>query len=160
MRAEEPQYSDADILRAGRLRGKQRIPASNLILAAFLLLLNPTQHVPRGQRRPGTRYSMYPHHQQQGWLLGWDQGYDKAVARSMLAMGAGSGSGLHQRTRMLQCAVDFRSGALPGGLRHSGHHFTYSSLVAPPIKFQICTRHVQRRDEPMIPQAHQNPTLP
>ena len=37
-------------------------------------------------------------------------------------MGAGSGSGFHQRAGVLQGAIDFRSGTLPGGLSHSGHH--------------------------------------
>ena len=93
---------------------------------------------------------MHPDHQQQFRLLGWDQCDHEAIARSPVLMGAGGSSGFHQRARVLQCAINFCSGALPGGLCHSSHHFARAGLVAAPIEFQVGVRHVQRRNEPTI----------
>ena len=98
---------------------------------------------------------MHTDHQQQLRLLGWDQRDYEAIAGSVVLMGAGGSSGFHQRARVLQCAIDFCSGALPGGLFHSSHHFARAGLVAASIEFQVGMRHVQRRNEPTIPYPDQ-----
>ena len=93
---------------------------------------------------------MHADHQQEFGLLGWHQRDDKAVSRSMRAMCAGRGPGLYQGTGVPQGSVDLRPRALSRGLRHSRDHFASSRLIAAPIQFQVCTRHVEWRNEPAI----------
>ena len=54
------------------------------------------------------------------------------------------GTGLGERAKAFQSAVDFSASSLPRGLFHSAEYQKHSGLIATTKQFQVSARHIQR----------------
>src|SRR6266849_684096 len=124
-------------------------------LPSTRLILHPAEHAARRDGRGGSGHGMNADKEQKLGLVCREHCDNEPVAGSCVRMGTGGSAGLHKGVHMLQRAANSLSGTVASRLLHTGEDFANDRLIAAMNELEVCASHFERRDWPMITEAHQ-----